>query len=300
MEGKNSLEKKIMNKIKTDKISIRSKYIFLAEKLGFNSVLIFSITLSVLFLSLILFYFKSTDNLIYLSFSSYGLFAFLESFPYLLVICFVFLIFLVGFLLTKTEIIYKKSFAFFTISFLLFIFFTSSLLAFTSMNKKLEYHFFNSKTRMGRVAQPFSNNLDNMRKHSIAGMILYYDYSEAIIQLPIFEKEIILDLREIMDIKLKQGDFVVAVGDKLSESEFVVKDLKIVEENEIDMIKNRIGNMIENDCMKNTSTKCRVINDKKLPKISEKECFEYCIRSDWGSKSMCEKCMNMDINNNLK
>ena len=98
-----SLEKKVMEKIKTGKVSLRSKYIFLAEKLGFSSVLIFSVLLSILFLSLVLFYFKSTDNLIYLSFGSRGLFAFLESFPIWLVIIFTALIFLAGWLLTKTE-----------------------------------------------------------------------------------------------------------------------------------------------------------------------------------------------------
>ena len=46
-----NLEDKVMSEIKSGRVKLRSKYIFLAEKLGVGSVLVFTILLAVLFLT---------------------------------------------------------------------------------------------------------------------------------------------------------------------------------------------------------------------------------------------------------
>ena len=81
----NKIEEKVMAEIKSGKVKLRSRYVFLAEKLGIGSAFIFSVFLAVLFFTLVLFYLQASDNLGYLSFGSRGMFAFLETFPYLLV-----------------------------------------------------------------------------------------------------------------------------------------------------------------------------------------------------------------------
>ncbi|MFA5211170.1 MAG: hypothetical protein WC414_01530 [Patescibacteria group bacterium] len=296
-EEKRNLEKEIMEKIKSGKVSLRSKYIFLAEKLGFSSILIFSVILSILFLSLVLFYFKSTDNLIYLSFGSRGLFAFLESFPFLLVSCFIALIFLAGYLISKTEFAYKKSFGFITIIFVLNIFLFGALLAFTSMNHKLEYHFFNPNSDLGKKFKPFSQNIDNMRDHSIAGMILYVNYPEAIIQLPMFENEVIVNLSACKKKTLEKGDFVVFVGEKTGEYSFQAIDYRVVDDNELEMNRKRTERELENNCLNNNSIKCNFIKQGPgaVLETGGEDCFKACVLSDWQSKEECEKCMSQKM-----
>ena len=56
MEDK--LENSIMGKIKTGQVKIRSKYVFIAEKLGLGTAFALSVLLSILLFNLILFYLK--------------------------------------------------------------------------------------------------------------------------------------------------------------------------------------------------------------------------------------------------
>jgi len=76
------LETKIMKKIKDEKINFRSKYVFLARKLGFGGGLALSLLLAILFLNLAFFTMKISGSLEFLSFGMIGILAFLESFPY--------------------------------------------------------------------------------------------------------------------------------------------------------------------------------------------------------------------------
>jgi hypothetical protein len=294
MEEQNNknLEKIVMEKIKTGKVRLKSKYIFLAEKLGFKSILIFSFMLSILFLSLLLFYFKSTDNLFYLSFGSRGLFAFLESFPFFLMIYFIALIFLTGLLLSRTELAYKKSFTYISAIFLLFIFSFASLFAFSSMNKQIDHHFFSQKSFLPNKIRPMIINSDFTRENSLVGMVLYYEYPEVIIQSAVFEEEVIVDLSKIKVINLNNGDFVVFLGNKTGEREFVAKDFKIVPEGGLKMIKNRLEENIDCACQNNNLTKCKMINQENFKNDFKEECFRYCIMSDWESKTKCENCLN--------
>jgi len=63
--GKNELEKNVMDKIKTGRVKLRSRYVFLAEKLGLGSALALSFMLAALFFSLFLSYLKASDNLVF-------------------------------------------------------------------------------------------------------------------------------------------------------------------------------------------------------------------------------------------
>lgn len=76
------LEAKVMKRIKDEKISFRSKYVFLAKKLGLGGGFILSLVLAILFFNLTFFTMKVTGNLEFLSFGRMGILAFLESFPY--------------------------------------------------------------------------------------------------------------------------------------------------------------------------------------------------------------------------
>ena len=62
------LETKIMKKIKDDKISFRSKYVFLAQKLGLGGGFALSLVLAILFLNLAFFTMKASGTLEFLSF----------------------------------------------------------------------------------------------------------------------------------------------------------------------------------------------------------------------------------------
>jgi hypothetical protein len=201
------LENLIMGKIKAGQVKIKSKYIFLAEKLGLGTAFTLSVFLSIIFLNLIFFYFKETDNLKYLSFGKFGIFAFLESFPYLMVIVFIILIFLSGYLLTKNDFSYKKPFGFLAIGMILSIMIFAGILTYTNLGQNFE-----NQARLGNEsARIFFRSLMDIRKNGISGIVFEKEEDYLILQTPQGLRRIETTNME-NNVKVEKGQFVVIVG----------------------------------------------------------------------------------------
>jgi len=274
---KNELENTIMNKIKDGKVKLKSKYIFWAEKLGIGTTFVFSVILSILFFNLILFYLKETDNLKYLSFGKFGIFAFLESFPYLLVVVFILLIILSGYLITKTESSYKKPFSQLVLLMIIFIVFFGAILTFTNLSKGIENHSRMNNDSM-RILLPFAE----LRDKGVSGIIFekYDDY--LIIQTPQGLRRVNFNQNNNFEI----GQFIIAIGER-NGYDFSAQEIKIIKKEEVPIIEREIDFKFrsfdrnknfnlppdllffkepERECVKN----CFVL------KLNPKDCFENC------------------------
>src|SRR3989338_8494632 len=115
MNNHTIMEEKVMKEINQGSVKLRSRYLFLADKLSMGSVLALTVLLAILFCSLALLYLKSSDNLGYLSFGNRGVLAFLESFPYFLMAMIIVLMFFAGFLIKKSDISYKNPFGYYAL-----------------------------------------------------------------------------------------------------------------------------------------------------------------------------------------
>ena len=104
------IEAKVMKRIKDEKISFRSKYVFLAKKLGLGGGFILSLVLAVLFFNLTFFTMKVSGNLEFLSFGRMGILAFLESFPYHWILIGLLFFLVSSTILSRYDISYKKPF----------------------------------------------------------------------------------------------------------------------------------------------------------------------------------------------
>ena len=109
-ERKVHLEAKVMKKIKDGKINLRSRYIFLAKKLGLGGGLTLSLILAALFLNLAFFSMKTSGSLEFLSFGRIGILAFLESFPYLWILIGLAFFTIASAILSRYDLSYKKPF----------------------------------------------------------------------------------------------------------------------------------------------------------------------------------------------
>lgn len=239
MNNKNNFEDKIMSQIKSGKVKLRSRYIFLAEKLGIGSAFVFSILLAVLFLALLFFYLKSSDNLFYLSFGSRGLFAFLETFPYLLLVSLVFSIFIAGFILKKSGVMYQKPFGYLAIGMIGIIFLVGTFLTFTNLIQKLEER---SYKRMGPekalsllIHQRFTDN-----ENGTAGRVVEIGENYINIQTPFGTQKLELNKITCDKIVFSEGSFVVAVGEKTEENIFLVEKIKVINEENLPMLRRGI------------------------------------------------------------
>ena len=232
-----TIEQEIMNKIQTGKVKLRSRYIFLAEKLGIGSVVVLSLLLGALAINLLLFYLRATDNLIYLSFGRVGILAFLESFPYLLVIGFILFIFLIGFIIKKTHISYKRPFAYSAALFILIIIVGGAALTYTGVAELLEDEGYSAGG--GRFIRPFFHDSFTSRKYGVTGRIFGFEENAVLLQTPDGLRRVMVSPGPTLDM-LERGQFVVVVGELHGEV-FLAEQIRIIDAQRVPMIRRGVN-----------------------------------------------------------
>ncbi len=275
MENKHSkkLENKVMSEIKSGRVKLRSKYLFLAEKLGLESAFVLSVILSILFFNLFLFYLKSTDNLEYLGFGTSGIAAFLESFPYLLIIGFIFFLFFAGYLMMKSNFSYKKPFKYFVVSLVAIVIIVGAILTYTDVSEKIEQQAF-SEDLSGIILKPFLNRGMELRKNGLSGKISEISEDYVVMEIPSgLQKVDVQNLSLDEKLELEKNKFIVVIGER-GDDVFFAHQIRIVDENSIPMIRRGIHRGQINDCDSSRSRKNGfIIKNKEMKKCMD-ECFE--------------------------
>ena len=110
------VEQKVMRRIKDGSITPRSRYVFVARKLGLGGGLGLSVVLAIFSLSLAVFLLQEIGGIELIFFGGSGLFAFLESFPYLWVVIGVIAFVAASWLLTRYDFSYKRPFLWFLLA----------------------------------------------------------------------------------------------------------------------------------------------------------------------------------------
>jgi len=251
---KNNIEQKIMNDIKSGKVKLRSKYIFLAEKLGVGSAFILSLLLAILFFNLLLFYLKTSDNLAYLSFGNHGVAAFLDSFPYLLVVSFVILVFVSAYIIKQSNWLYKKPFVYLAVSLVGFVILSGIVLTYTNIADSIEEESYNSRLA-GNIFRPFLHRGLGERHGGIVGRVMENDGDLLTIQTPRSVKKVdISNLEESVVKPLVPGVFVMIVGND-DDGLFQAVKLRIIKEQEIQMVNKAVRRRFGSFTIHNTYSK---------------------------------------------
>ncbi len=232
---KDQLENEIMSEIKSGRVKLRSKYIFLAEKFSLSSAFALIVLLAVLVFNLVLFYLKSSDNLAYLSFGNGGVFAFLESFPYLLVASFVVLIFIAGLIIKTSNFAYTKPFGYLALGLVLFVMVGGIILTFTNIAENLEQQTYDSK--MGSfIFKPFLTHAFDIRNKGMVGRIVEIGSGFLVVQTPHGSERLIMNSGAILPLQpLSEGTFIMAIGSR-DNGDFNISKLQIINPEEMKMI----------------------------------------------------------------
>lgn len=209
------LENQIMDKIKEGKIKLKSKYIFLAQKLGLGTAFTLSVVLSIISFNLILFYLKETDNLKYLTFGKIGFFAFLESFPYLLIISFVMLIVLSSYIVTKSDASYRNSFSKTIIFMVSLIVLFGGMLTYTNLSNEIEKYSIKNSIK---ALLP----IEELRDKSVSGIIFEKYDDNLIIKTPQGLRRVDFDKKY----NLEKGQFIISIGQR-DNFDFFAREIKI-------------------------------------------------------------------------
>ncbi len=233
-----TIEEKIMGEIHSGKIKLRSKYVFLAEKLGLGSAVVFSILLCALAFHILLFYLQATDNLIYLSFGKIGILAFLESFPYLLVIGFICLVFLAAILVKKSNLSYKRPFIYSMMLLLGLIVVGGSALTYTGVADKLEDEGCN-KAQGRNFLRVFFADCAHSRRYGVAGRIFDFESQAILLQTPNGLRRVMVLSDPSLNL-LRRGQFVVVVG-QMRDEIFWSEQIRIIDEGRIPSIRRGVN-----------------------------------------------------------
>lgn len=229
------IEEEVMGKIKSGRVELRSKYLFLAEKLGLQSAAALSFILAVLFFSLIFYYIKESGSLTYLSFGRAGIFAFLESFPYLQVVFFIIFLFAVGFLINKSDLVCKRPFKYLAVGLIVIVLFIGSALAYTGVLEQIEERAF-SEHISGMMFRPFFGTNFEPHERGMAGKIYEVGADFLIIETPRgFEKINIENLKFAPKEELAPDKFIMAIGKKEGDL-FSAEAVKILKEGDMPMV----------------------------------------------------------------
>jgi len=285
-KNKEKIEEIIMSKIRSGKVKLRSKYIFLAEKLGLESAFALSVILSVIFANLFFFYLKATDNLEYLSFGSDGIYAFLESFPYLLVVAFGVFLLAAGYLLSKTDFSYRKPFKYFVFSLMALTVVSGVALAYTGIPEKLEEEVFNEGPS-SLIIKPFLARGVELRNTGLSGRIFEISDDYFVVEMPHgFQKVDIKNLQPEEDSgQFENGQFVIVIGER-KDDVFIARRIKVVGEDGMQMIRRGIH---RNSTQ--SATDAKPSSDGFIMQGAElKKCMDNCLTSDQSRKQCFDGC----------
>jgi hypothetical protein len=288
-DNNQNLENAVMGKIKSGQVKLRSKYIFIAEKLGLDTALTLSFVLASLLFNLIFFYVKETDNLKYLSFGKDGIFAFLESFPYLIVIAFILFIVLASYLISKSESLYKRSFGQLVVFLIISITFFGAILTYTNVAERIEKESF--KNEAGRFFRPFVAPPE-IRDNGMSGVIYEKGDNYLILKTP--RGLMNMDIGNIEKTsleKFKVGEFVISIGQREGKN-FVASKISIVRKEDIPSETRRIDYKFQGIDEKKDECPKDVPPDIMYFEEEKKECIKECLNSGKCIKDCFAECIN--------
>ena len=235
-----NLKDKIMTKIKDGHVGLKSKYAFLAEKVGSGGILLLCIILAGLFFGIISFVLRNSGNIAYLGFGGRGFFAFLESFPYFLVIILILLVVLIGFLIKRFGIAYKQPFGRIAILLVAGIIVLGGVIDLARIIERMERHRFDPGIP-GQFVRPLFQHGDPCQHRGVAGLISEASEQFIIVQSPCGLKKVDISNLERMPIgNLNTGSFIVSIG-KESGDIFFARMIRIIERGELPMIRHEVN-----------------------------------------------------------
>lgn len=199
---KKTVADKIKQKINKGEVKMRSRLSILFEKVGIDSGITLILISLVLIAGLISYWANNNNDLLFAGYGRYGLLSFVKSFPYLLLVTFIFLFVLLTFLFRKFDVSYKKPFA--IILSLIF----SLILIFGWFSSKQNF----GKKLYQREGRMFGIGMTN-NQNSVSGTVIEFQKNLIIIKSDTKQIKIITDDNTHFSYGTpKIGDYIRSVG----------------------------------------------------------------------------------------
>lgn len=189
-----NLSNQIMQKIQKEQVKIRSKWFFIAQKLGLESSLALLIICGVIILNAILYIMQKNNAFEFISFGIPGWQVVLNNIPFDLIIILILLIIVANITYKKFDISYHKPFYYFTIILIAVIGFIGTLLAYSGINEEIVEE--NIQTQEQTL---LNTRTKNSMQYSIKKTIPKRIYNKRVVFHPIGNRAVIGTIVECSD-----------------------------------------------------------------------------------------------------
>ncbi|MFC1711640.1 hypothetical protein ACFLZ1_03590 [Patescibacteria group bacterium] len=219
MKDKKDIAKKVMLKIKKDNIKIHSKYLVGFMRILKLSAFVLLLSISAVFLSFIIYWLKTTQNLDFLTFGRLGVFAFVQSFPISWFLIAFFFYALSGYVIKAYDISYQKPYKLLLTLVLVFTGFYGSLISVTGADELIIKKIIeNSK---GKLIEPYLKSIYNdqhgqVEKNGVVGEVIKVDHNTLRVCVNEHSIDVIIAKESSFSAgqKIKENDWVRVVGEK--------------------------------------------------------------------------------------
>lgn len=218
-----------MGEIASGRVTLRSRYIFIAEKLGLGSAMALTAFLGSLLIALILWQMKDSDTLSYLSFGSDGLLAFWERLPYGLFVSAIIACVLAIYLVKKSGWAYKIPFGLFIINAIACVSIIALGLTYTNLPKKIGMEEFETTRPIFKPILP----ANTVSKNSLIGKLTVWEDPMGTIITPHGLRLIDTHFTPTSEREHIVPGIVIMVVGKPTDDVFMVRHLRIVPENKM-------------------------------------------------------------------
>jgi len=167
------------------------------------------------------------------------LFAFLESFPYPLIISFILLIFVAGIIIKKSGVLYKKPFGYLAIGLTVVVVFLGVILTFTGVGEMIERSTYEDRPG-GIMFKPFFHPGFENRHNGVAGRIKEIGSDYVVIETPSDIQTLDLSKVEKIPEVFSTGSFITAIGNRV-DGLFEVEKIRVIDPDEMPIIRRGIN-----------------------------------------------------------
>ena len=217
-DKKINISDKVIKQIKDDDVKMRSKWIFVAEKLGMESGVLLSILIGIIMLSFVLYVVEKNGAFEFTEFGFGGWLVVFDNIPYDLVIIAIVFFIIANYIIRQFDFSYRKHFYLISCGVIFFIMIAGLGLMWSGVSHSM----FDKISGAKILSKVYENKITNVPsgEKAVVGKVVKISPNSLLLQTPqgkIIEVKFTQKIEHPMDLKYGQGQMVKIFGSKNGE-----------------------------------------------------------------------------------
>lgn len=210
-----NISDKVLNRIQSDNVKIRSRWFFIAEKLGLESGLLMAILIGIIILCFILYIMEQNGVFEFMEFGPSGWSVILENIPYDLVILAITFFIVASFIIKQFDFSYRKPFYLFSCGIIILIVISGTFLMWTGVSRTL----FDKIAGVKFINNLYTKKITNVPQgeRAVIGQVVEVGRNTILVKTPqgkLLQVKFTPDIKHSLDLRHGQGQVIKILGHK--------------------------------------------------------------------------------------